>query len=55
VVREDRGRLQTAAAEHGVRVETLTTEVGTEIARYASLVLQGRYAAEYLRIGLVTD
>jgi hypothetical protein len=55
VVREDRGRLQAAAAEHGVRVETLTTDVGTEVARYASLVLKGRYAAEYLRIGLVAD
>jgi hypothetical protein len=55
VVREDRGRLQAPAAERGVRVETLTTEAGTEVARYASLVLKGRYAAEYLRIGLVED
>ncbi len=55
VVREDRGRLQAAAAEHGVRVETLTTEADTEIARYASLVLSGRYAAAYLRLGLVDD
>jgi hypothetical protein len=55
VVREDRGRLPAAAAERGVRVETLTTEAGTEVARYASLVLKGRYAAEYLRIGLVED
>ena len=53
VVREDRERLRTTAAEHGVRVETLTTEAGTEVARYASLVLSGRYAAEYLRVGLV--
>jgi hypothetical protein len=55
VVREDRERLRTAAGEHGVRVETLTTEAGTEVARYASLVLSGRYAAAYLRVGLVTD
>ena len=55
VVREDRGRLQAAAAEHGVRVETMTTEADTEVARYASLVLKGRYAAEYLRLGLVDD
>jgi hypothetical protein len=55
VVREDRGRLQAAAAEHGVRVETVTTEAGTEVARYASLVLNGRYGAEYLRLGLVDD
>jgi phosphoglucose isomerase-like protein len=55
VVREDRGRLLAAAAGHGVRVETLTTEADTEVARYASLVLNGRYAAEYLRLGLVDD
>jgi uncharacterized protein len=55
VVREDRGRLQAAAAAHGVRVETMTTEADTEVARYASLVLKGRYAAEYLRLGLVDD
>jgi hypothetical protein len=55
VVREDRGRLQAAAAQHGVRVETLTSEAGTEVGRYASLVLSGRYAAEYLRLGLVEE
>jgi hypothetical protein len=55
VVREDNGRLRAAAVAHGVRVETLTTEAETEIARYASLVLNGRYAAEYLRLGLVED
>jgi phosphoglucose isomerase-like protein len=55
VIREDRGRLQAAAAEHGVRVETVATEAGTEVARYASLVLNGRYGAEYLRLGLVED
>jgi hypothetical protein len=55
VVREDHGRLRAAAVAHGVRVETLTTEADTEIARYASLVLNGRYAAEYLRLGLVED
>ncbi len=55
VVREDRGRLQEAAAEHGVRVEIVTIEAATELARYASLVLNGRYGAEYLRVGLVED
>jgi hypothetical protein len=55
VVREDRGRLQAAAAAHGVRVETVATEASTEVARYASMVLSGRYAAEYLRVGLVDD
>jgi hypothetical protein len=55
VVREERGRLQAAAAARGVRVETLTTDAPTEVARYASLYLSGSYAAEYLRLGLVED
>ena len=55
VVREQRGRLRAAAANRGVRVETLTTDAETEVARYASLMLQGTYAAEYLRLGLVDD
>jgi Bacterial phospho-glucose isomerase C-terminal SIS domain len=55
VVSEDHSRLQAAAASHGVRVETVTTEAATEVARYASLVLSGRYGAEYLRLGLVDD
>jgi hypothetical protein len=55
VCREQRGRLRAAATERGVRVETLTTEAETEVARYASLMVQGRYAAEYLRIGLTSD
>jgi hypothetical protein len=55
VVREHRGRLQAAAAGRGVRVETLTAEAPTEVARYASLMLSGTYAAEYLRLGLVED
>ncbi|GAB3777484.1 SIS domain-containing protein [Nocardioides ungokensis] len=55
VVRELRGRLQAAAADRGVRVETVTTEAATEVARYASLLLSGTYAAEYLRLGLVDD
>jgi hypothetical protein len=55
VVSEDHGRLQAAAASHGVRVEKVTTEAATEVARYASLVLSGRYGAEYLRLGLVDD
>jgi hypothetical protein len=36
-----------------VRVETITTDAPTEIARYASLFLSGSYAVEYLRLGLV--
>ncbi len=55
VVREQRGRLLAAAAARGVRVETVTTDASTEVARYASLVLSGTYAAEYVRLGLVED
>lgn len=55
VVREQRGRLQAAAAERGVRVETVSSEATGEVARYASLLLTGTYAAEYLRLGLVDD
>jgi hypothetical protein len=51
-VREQRGRLQAEAQRRGVRVETLSTEARSEMARYASLLLEGTYAAEYLRIGL---
>ncbi|CAN5681477.1 hypothetical protein BH11ACT8_BH11ACT8_23880 [soil metagenome] len=55
VVREQRGRLLAAAAERGVRVETVTTQASTEVAQYASLLLTGTYAAEYLRLGIVED
>ena len=54
-VLEQRTRLLAAAAARGVRVETLTTEAPSEVARYASLLLSGTYAAEYLRLGLVED
>ena len=55
VVREQRGRLQAAASARGVRVETVTAEAPTEVARYASLLLSGTYAAAYLGIGLVEE
>ncbi|MEZ5194704.1 MAG: hypothetical protein R2734_21040 [Nocardioides sp.] len=55
VVREHRGLLRSAAADRGIRVETVATQAPTEVARYASLVLSGRYAAEYLRLGLVEE
>ena len=54
-VREQRGRLQAAASERGVRVETVTTDAPNEVARYASLLLSGTYAAAYLGIGLVEE
>lgn len=55
VLREQRGRLLAAAGAQGVRVEHVTTEATTEVAQYASLLLTGTYAAEYLRLGLVED
>ena len=55
VSRESRGRLVTAAKERGVRVETIAASTGAEIARYASLLLEGTYVAEYLGLGLRTD
>ncbi len=55
VVREHRGRLKAAAGAQSVRVETVTAEEASEVARYASLLLSGTYAAEYLRLGLVED
>lgn len=55
VVREHRGRLRAAAEERSVRVETVTAEEPSEVARYASLLLSGTYAAEYLRLGLVEE
>jgi hypothetical protein len=55
LVREQRGRLLAAAVEHGVRTETVSTDATSEVARYASLLLSGRYASEYLAVGLVSD
>ncbi len=55
IFREQRGRLLAAASSRGVRVETVSTEATSEVARYASLLLSGTYAAEYLRVGLVEE
>lgn len=55
MAREERGRLRATAAERGVRVEQLSAESGGEVARYAGLVLSGRYAATYLSLGLVDE
>jgi hypothetical protein len=55
VVREQRGRLEAVATTRGVRVERVTTEAPSEVARYASLLLSGTYTSEYLRLGLTED
>jgi len=51
-VREQRGRLVAQASRHEVRTHTLTCDTGPDMARYASLLLQGSYAAAYLGVGL---
>jgi len=51
-VREQRGRLVAEATSHEVRIHTLASDGGPEIARYASLLSQGSYAAAYLGVGL---
>lgn len=58
VVREQAGRLRAAAAAHEVRVIDLPYveppgNGSSDVARHASLLLQGRYVAAYLGLGLV--
>jgi hypothetical protein len=55
IVREHRGRLLAAAGSRGVRVETVSTEAPSEVARYASLLLSGTYGSAYLGVGLVQE
>jgi hypothetical protein len=49
---EVRQRLTSTAEEQQVRVEVVASGGGTDVARYASLLGQGQYAAAYLGIGL---
>ena len=52
-VREQRSRLTSEAEERRVRVEVLSGPTGrSDLACYASLLGQGRYAAAYLGLGL---
>jgi len=51
-VAEIRGRLLAQADATGVRVETVTTEADGDVARYASLLATGTFAARYLEIGI---
>lgn len=55
VVHGQRRRLTEEAEARGVRLEVLEADARTELARYASLLQQGLYTAEYLRVGLVED
>lgn len=52
VLVEQRARLVETARERDVRIETLDAVPGEELARYASLVAMGQYAAAYLAVGL---
>ncbi|ROR91539.1 SIS domain-containing protein [Nocardioides aurantiacus] len=47
-----RDRLATAARDHGVRVETITSAADGEVARYAAMLSVGTYAAAYLSLGM---
>ena len=51
-IRELRGHLHHAAADHDVRVHPILCAEGPEVARYASLLATGTYAAMYLAVGL---
>jgi len=51
-VLETRGRLEEAARAVGVRVETISSEAESDVARYAAMLATGMYAATYLQLGL---
>ncbi len=51
-IQEGRVRLTEVADERDLRVEVLSATSGTDLARYASLLGQGRWAAAYLGMGL---
>lgn len=52
VVAETRERLKAQAEANGLRIEVVTSHADGEVARYASLLATGTFAAQYLRIGL---
>ncbi|MET3963011.1 hypothetical protein ABIE44_002945 [Marmoricola sp. OAE513] len=52
MVTETRDRLRAQADANGVRIERVTTEADGEVARYASLLATGTFAARYLELGL---
>jgi hypothetical protein len=52
VIREQRGRLTHTARTHGVRLCPVEATEGPGVARYASLLATGSYAAVYLSVGL---
>lgn len=52
LVRATSQRLLETARERGVRVEQVSSEAPTDVARYAALLATGTYAAAYLQVGL---
>ena len=52
VAHEQRDRLVSTAEERRLRVEVLRSDATGDVARYASLLLTGTYASEYLALGL---
>ncbi len=50
-VRTARARLEAAAEARGVRVYPVTADHGSDVARFASLLAIGRFAATYLALG----
>lgn len=53
VAHEQRELLVATAEERRLRVERLHSDAPGDVARYASLLLSGTYASEYLALGLV--
>lgn len=53
-IRVQRSRLLAAAERGDVRVHQIQHDTGSELARYASLLAEGWWAADYLGIGLGT-
>jgi len=51
-IRETRQQLEQAARAHGVRVETISSQAESDVARYAAMLSTGMYAAAYIQIGL---
>ena len=50
-VGETRDLLERTAHEHGVRVESISSEADGDVARYAAMLSTGTYAAAYLQLG----
>ena len=48
---ETRDLLEQTARDHGVRVESITSEADGDVARYAAMLSTGTYAAAYLQLG----